>query len=119
MEKVQRQTAGLRTAGPDLTRGIHVGSNLRKDRCAGCCRRQWLPVEGCPGIEFRGSNRLIHSAYRFGGDLRGERPKAIWGVSGVEIAEVRMVERVDEVDAEIDPAFSFGARKRQREILRQ
>src|SRR5258707_1252819 len=99
MEKVQRQTAGLRTAGPGLTRGIHVGSNLREDRCAGCCRRQWLPVEGCPGIEFRGGNRLIHSAYRFGSDLSWERTHTIWRVSRVEIAKVGMVEGVDEVDA--------------------
>src|SRR5215831_18736028 len=34
MEKVQRQTARLRTAGPRLTCGVNVGSDLRQLRGA-------------------------------------------------------------------------------------
>ena len=119
VEKVQGQSASLRSARSCQTRRINIGSDLRQDGGAGRGRRLRLIVEGGPRVIFRCRYRLIHSVDCFSRNLSREGPQSKRSVARVVIAEVRMIERIDEVDAEINPALPFTTGKRERKILGQ
>src|SRR5205085_5132182 len=119
MIEVQRQATRLRAISARLTRCVHVPAYLRQQRRAGRSRSQWLPVEGCPRVVFRRSNRLIHATHSLAGNFGREGSQSEGRVAGVVIPEVRMVEGIDQVHPKVDATPALLGKDRPRKVFRE
>ena len=117
VEEVQRQTAGLRAERSGLTCDIDVRSDLGQQSSACGRRREWLVIERRPSVIFRRRDRLGYSTYRLGSYFCREGAHAEWHVASIVVTEVRMIERIDEINSEVDLSLAFFRCKRPRKIL--